>query len=82
MEGNYKRITIRGRLKFRNTKDLKLNWYDNTEKIITTDDFQFVLNDYDFFEKYKQIQDLNDLEFLKITKIEEIKPEGNYEELW
>lgn len=82
MEGNYKRITIHGRLKFKNTKYLKLNWYDNTEKIITIDDFQFVLNDYDFFEKYKQIQDTNDLEFLKITKIEEIKPEENYEELW
>ena len=36
----------------------------------------------DFFEKYKQIQDTNDLEFLKIIKIEEIKPEENYEELW
>ena len=80
MEGNYKIITIHGRLKFKNTKDLKLNWYDNTEKIITIDDFQFILNDYDFFEKYKQIQDTNDLEFLKIIKIEDSN--FKYEELY
>ena len=39
----------------------------------------FHLNSDDFFEKYKQIQDLNNLEFLKIIKIEDSN--FKYEEL-
>ena len=73
MEEIYKKITIRGRLK--SGEPLIINWYDDTKKTITGDDFIFVLNDYDFFEKYKYIQDSNNLEFLKITKIEGMYPQ-------
>lgn len=71
MKENYKIITIHGRLRFQNNKKSKLNWYDGEVKYIEHLDFMFVLNNYDFFEKYKQIQDSNDLEFLKIIKIED-----------
>jgi hypothetical protein len=80
MGETYKRITIHGRLKFKSHEDLKVNWFDNEVKHITCLDFSFILIDDDFFEKYKHIQDSNDLEFLKITKIEELT--STYEELY
>ena len=77
MEETYKRITIHGRLK-NYREPFKVNWYNNEIKNITNPDFIFNLIDDDFFEKYKEIQDSNDLEFLKIIKIEELQ--SNYEE--
>jgi len=77
MEEKYKKITIQGRLK--SGEPLKINWFDNEIKNIECPDFMFILTDK-FFEKYKQIQDLNNLEFLKIIKIEELT--STYEEIY
>ena len=78
MEEIYKRITIHGKLK--ENEPLTINWFENEIKYIGHKDFMFHLNSDDFFEKYKQIQDSNNLEFLKITKIEELQ--SKYEELY
>jgi hypothetical protein len=75
MGETYKKITIHGKLKY--GEPLVINWFDNEIKQIEYPDFMFILIDK-FFEKYKQIQDLNNLEFLKIIKIEELQ--SNYEE--
>jgi len=75
MVETYKKITIHGRLK---NQFNKINWFNNETKYIENSDFIFYLIDDEFFEKYKEIQDSNNLEFLKITKIEELT--STYEE--
>ena len=70
MEKKQLKVMCRGRLVEGNT----LNWYDGNTKVLPDngDDFIFVLiNDYDFCNNYKFIQDNNNLEFLKIQEITE-----------
>lgn len=62
-------ITIRGQFKISREFPI-LKWYDNSEKKINSFDFEFMLKESDFFEKFKYIQDNNDLNYLKIIRIE------------